>query len=567
MLPSELLRTRIGRGKMTPLFCTADSGNGTDYELANRLVAFFSSAQENRQCKGDLQKKIEPLESEYDYKLVRGFVTLLERRSVFGQPHIPSSNATPALIRQKLFEESSKQCLALSGSQRQEIMQKIADQMHVTSEDIQTIMWNDKDENLVLTQLDVINPKDLILWYNLSLFQTLLFKCIRMEFYVKGGLYWKHVLRDVKKYGLMYNLEHYPEDNTTKDGGNDGGNDGAIKCALEGPLSMLKMTDRYGTSMAKLLPSIVGTPVWKITGSVVRQTGDGKKIYRFELSSESTREFLRAIVDSQYQNNDDYVYDSSTEAAFAKRFHQHFDQSDRFGWKIYREPDPLIADGKAMIPDFLLERLGRKVYLEIVGFWTKEYLERKTSKLKALLADNENPRHRQKADLLVAVNSELSCSEIETISQDNVFAFKKEVSLKPVLEHLRKIDAEITAEKIDNTQITLDEGNLDLISIKQIAKNNSVPEEAALKILLDDHPDKYVSVGSHLISKEKINLADNALYGISEFVDACKVLTSQKIPDSCHAELLSKMGYDVVWEDLDPNHAVISKKYGMSSKK
>ena len=563
MLPSELLRTKISKGKMIPLFCTTNLGNGTDYELANKLIVFFSSAQENKQCKGNLQKKIDILESEYDYKLVRAFVTLLERRSVFDQPHISSTNAAPTLIRQKLFEESSKQCLALSDSQRQEIIQKIADQMHVTSEDIQTIMWNDKDENLVLTQFDVINPKDLILWYNLSLFQTLLFKCIKMEFYVKGGLYWKRVLRDVKKYGLMYNLEYYSEDNIAKDDGNVG----AIKCVLEGPLSMFKMTDRYGTSMAKLLPSIVGTPIWEITGSIVRQTDDGKKIYPFELSSKNTHEFLRVIVDSQYQNNNDYVYDSSTEAVFAKRFHQYFDQNDKFGWKIYREPDPLIADGKAMIPDFLFERFGRRVYLEIVGFWTKEYLERKASKIKALFANSKNPKHRQQVDLLVAVNSELSCSEIETIFQDRIFTFKKEVSLKPILEHLKKIDAEITAEKIDNTQITLDEGNLDLLFIKQIAKNNSVPEEAALKILLDDYPDKYVSVGSYLISKEKINLVNNALDGISEFVAACKVMISQKIPDSCHAELLSKMGYDVVWADLDPNHTVISKKQNISSKK
>ncbi len=548
MLSSELLRTKISRGKITPLFCTANFGNGTDYELANKLIVFFTNTQKDRQCKVELLQKIRLLESEYDYKLVRGFFALLERRSIFGRLNTSSSIATPILIRQKLFEESSKQGLALSDSQRQDIIQRIADQMHISSENVETIMWSDKDENLILTQFDTINPKDLILWYNLSLFQTLLFKCTRLEFYVKGGLYWKQVLRNVKRYGLMYNLEYYSKDISDEE------KEDSIKCTLEGPFSLFKMTDRYGTSMAKLLPSIVGTPIWKINGSIVKKTDDGQKIYSFELSNESTKEFLRSTIESPYQNENDYVYDSSTEATFAKRFQQHFDQSDKFGWKISREPDPLIADGKAMIPDFLFERFGRKVYFEIVGFWTKEYLERKAAKLKVLFDDDN-----KNVDLLVAVNSELACSQIETISKDKIFTFQKDVSIKPILEHLKKIDAEIIEEKI-HTKIKLDEKNLDLISIKQVALENSLPEAATLKILLADYPDEYVIAGKYLVSNKKINVIEKNIGGISKFVEVCKILTSQKIPDSCHADLLSKMDYDVVWENLDPNHAKISKR-------
>lgn len=549
MLSSELLRTRINRGKITPLFCTTDFGNGTDYELANKLIVFFTNAYKDRQCKGNLLQKIGMLESEYDYKLVRGFSTLLERRSIFGRLNTSSSNASPTLVRQKLFEESSKQGLALSGLQRQGIIQKISNPMHVSPEDIETIMWSDKDENLILTQFDTISPKDLILWYNLSLFQTLLFKCTKLEFYVKGGLHWKQVLRNVKKYGLMYNLEHCAKDNNSDE------EEDSIKCVLEGPLSLFKLTDRYGTSMAKLLPSIVGTPIWKINGSIVKKTEGGQKIYSFELSDETTEKFLRSTIDSTYQTDDNYAYDSSAEAAFAKRFHQHFDQNDKFGWKISREPDPLVADGKAMIPDFLFERFGRKVYFEIVGFWTKEYLERKASKLKTLFEDSN-----RNVDLLVAVNSELSCSsQIETISKDRIFTFQKDVSIKPILEHLKKIDAEITEEKIKTTQITLDDEKPALISIKQIAHKHAVTEEAARKMLSVNHPD-YIESESFLISKEKTNDIKDSLNGISKFVESCKVLERHEIPELCHADLLSKLGYDVVWNDLDPNNAKIIQK-------
>ena len=556
MLSSDLLRVKISRGKAVPLFCTSDFGNGTAYELANRLIVFFTNAQNHKQRKGDLLRKISMLESEYDYKLVRGFLVLLERRSIFGQLESSSTIATPVSIRQKLFEESSKQGLALSDLQRKSILQKIANQMHMSPDDVENIMWSDKDENLLLTQFDVINPKDLILWYNLSLLQTLLFKCTRLEFYVKGGLYWKQVLRNVKRYGLMYNLEYLSED--------DNGDD-SVRCVLEGPLSLFKMTDRYGTSMAKLLPSIVGTPTWKINGSITKTTDHGQKVYSFELSNDNTQEFLRSRVESVSNHgsnvlDDGYVYDSTVESAFATKFQQHFDQDDDLVWKLFREPDPLIADGKAMIPDFLFERFGRKVYFEIVGFWTKEYLERKAAKLKVLFDGGDENVNRKSVDLLVAVNSELACSQIETISKDRVFTFKKEVSLKPILEHLKKIDSEITEEKTADTKITLDESNPHLISIKQLAHKHAIPEDATLKILNFNYPGLYVSVGSFLISKEKISVVRDSVAGISKFVEACNVMASNEIPDSCHADLLSKLGYDVMWNDLDPDNAVISKK-------
>ncbi len=557
MLSSDLLRTRISRGRIAPIFCSTNFGKGTDYELANKIITSFVDAKKNNQTKGQMIENMTAIELQYDHKLVRGLFALLERRSTFQRVQLSGSTSTPQTIRQILFEESSKRGLALSVSQRQDIIKQVAQQMHLHPEEIETAMWSDKEENLVLVQFDTISPKDLILWYNLSLAQTLLFKCTGLEFYVKGGMHWKRVLRDVKKYGLMYSLEH------EKYNDGKGNKDSSIKCVLDGPLSLFKMTDKYGTSMAKLLPSIVGTPTWRINGSIVRKNENGQKIYEFELSDENTKDVIREVADAAYQDNDydDRIYDSSGEAAFAKKFSQYFDQQDKLGWRISREPDPLIANGKAMIPDFLFERFGRRVYLEIVGFWTREYLDRKAAKLKALFDNNDNTdqKSNDKVDLLVAVNSELACSQIKSISYDRIFTFQKDVPIKPILEHLKKIDAQILKEKISNTVINLEESNSDIISIKDVADRYHIPKQAAVQIISKRYPNSYVVLESHLISKDKADIINNMISEISEFVQACKILTLQKIPDSCHAELISKLGYDVIWSDLNPNNAKIVK--------
>ena len=93
-----------------------------------------------------------------------------------------------------------------------------------------------------------------------------------------------------------------------------------------------------------------------------------------------------------------------------------------------------------------------------------------------------------------------------------------------------------------------------------IAREYAIPETAAINIINADYPDvAYVTVGSYLISKEKANVVNNSLDGISKFTQACEVMKSHKIPDSCHADLLSKLGYNVIWNDLGPNNATIIK--------
>ena len=549
MLPLDLLRTKINRGTVHPVFTRPDEKNDKDYKLAKTLIECFSNIHKTKDPKKRLIKETSLLESQYDYKLVRGLVALLERRSIFENQ---STNINPVKIRQKLFEESAKNGLALTEEHRETMVQKIAQQSHVSVQEIEIAMWSDQEENLTLTKFDDITPEKLLYWYNLSLTQTLLFRCTSMEFYVEGGLYWKHVLRNVKRYGLMYSLEKQE-------------NKDSIICILDGPLSLFKMTDRYGTSMAKLFPDIIKAPSWSISGSIVKKNEDGQKLYHFSISEKNTVGVIHQISSQAHQGSnsekslssatDNSNFDSSLETNFEKSFLQYFDKKD--DWKISREPDPLIADGKAMIADFLFERYGRKVYFEIVGFWTKEYMQRKTAKIKSIFEKNSQGKE-QKVDLLIGVNEDLACSQLTAISEQRVFTFKKQVSIKPILKHLRKIDKDIAEEKTKTTNIKLEE-KLDIIPVRQIAKKYGIPVDSALTILVRDYPEYIVVNDSYMFSDAKVNSVKGLLEKISKFVDACKILDENEIDESCHADFLSKIGYDVVWKDLNPDNAIIVK--------
>ncbi|MGE5862650.1 MAG: DUF790 family protein, partial [Nitrososphaerales archaeon] len=435
MLPLELLRTKItNKGqRITPLFCLPSADN---LLLAQKLITEFHFSNNKKETKGELQKRLFLYENSYDdFKLIRGLIVLLERRCIFKiNKFLYSENKTRDFVtqlpssfslRRVLFEESSKGGLPLDHLQRDKIFQNVASKLGIDTNYIEKLMWLDQEDYLILESFSSIEPIHLLGAYNLAILQTLLFNSVNFEFTIKGGTNWKQVLRTIKRFVLMYNLQNVKnlEDNFPKKTQSDKNkqdiidnnnfksyfNDNII-CSIDGPLSIFKLTNKYGVLIAKVIPKIISSHKWNIKASIIKNSISGRKLYDFNLSSDSDVYILNAMNDRFYNNhqfedsNDDnnLNFDSSVEAKFATQFEKF-----RTGWKLIREPDPLILpNGKAFIPDFLFEKYDKKIYFEIVGFWTPQYLERKFKKIQEIIKTNDS-----KYDLLIAVNENNFVSE------------------------------------------------------------------------------------------------------------------------------------------------------------
>jgi len=608
MLTLQLLRVRTRNGAIFPLFCTKEE----DIELAKKIIHEFEQAWKNKEKKAALEDRISTIEQSdagSDYKLVRGLHALLERRCTFkssdSNGDIGTNNTVinpiiaPPRIRKAVFEESSKRGFALTELERREIADSVASKFHLPSYDfVLKTMWTDLDDNLILEHFDTIGPEALVGWYNLSLMQTLLFNCTKLDFYISGGLNWKRVLRTVKRLGLMYHLQQ-PQQHQQQEN--------RIICSLEGPLSLFKLTDRYGTLLAKLLPSIIfpsdksrergsysdgggGSGEWHLDAWIVRKTMDGRKIFEFKISNNEVPQLLadpylsfthgfsnekEEVAKPPSLNYDNNSFDSAVEEKFAKRFEQA-----ETGWRLMREPDPLVlSNGGAFIPDFVFEKYDRKIYLEIVGFWTKEYLERKLQKLADIFISSDrrkntittNNNNHKKVDLLfIAVNDDFACSKSSfssIVPKEQLIFYKNDtVPVKPIIDYLKSIDREIIERKVNDPNLKIeltkddDDNNDVVISISEIAQKYSIPTEVARRISLRDNREKYIEAGMHLIPISKAYKLESLLVGTSRFIDACSILSKEGIPESCHADLIAKLGYDVRWQSLDPSTAVIAKR-------
>jgi predicted nuclease of restriction endonuclease-like RecB superfamily len=193
--------------------------------------------------------------------------------------------------------------------------------------------------------------------------------------------------------------------------------------------------------------------------------------------SSSITEKVAAGLSSPF-HNDYYNFDSTVEEKFAKRFEQA-----ETGWILTREPDPLVlSNGGAFIPDFMFEKYDKKIYLEIVGFWTKEYLERKLQKVADIFISIDSRKKRNnnngKTDLLfIAVNEDFACSKSSfssIVPKEQLIFYKNDtVPVKPILDYLKSIDREMIERKVNDPNLKIefdkaDDNNM-VISINEVA--------------------------------------------------------------------------------------------------
>ncbi|HEX5445283.1 MAG TPA: DUF790 family protein, partial [Pirellulales bacterium] len=186
--------------------------------------------------------------------------------------------------------------------------------------------------------------------YNVAQTQAALFDATEMTVWATGDF--KAILRYAKLARLMHTLRR------TDDG---------YVIRFDGPASVLRETRRYGAAMARFLPALVACRGWRMH-AVVRSKFRGW-LSRLELSPADG-------LSSHLPPPDEF--DSDLEAAFAEKW----GDQPRDGWTLLREAEVLHAGQHVFVPDFVFQHAdGRRVMLEIVGFWTPEYLQAKLETL------------------------------------------------------------------------------------------------------------------------------------------------------------------------------------------
>ena len=500
MLTKELLRVSRAGGGYHPQFADEDEA-----PLAARVLGCYQGHVGEQ--RGALTEALRELERDSeDFKLVRGFAKLLEREATFET----RAALDPRRARRAALE-AGERVGVVTEAEREEALAAAADSLDTTSVAVATSLYADLEDRQVLASIGrEWEPAALVDQYNLSLAQTALFDATEVRVRSSDP---RRVISAVKRLRLLYEVRRLPETERRRVADTD------REVAVTGPDALFRSTRRYGTRFARLLRSVAGTREWEL-----RATVDDRG---------TERELVLTEADVSVPDADPVTgvsYDSGVEADFAGRF-----ASLDLDWELVREPDAVAAGEHVVIPDFAFDyRHGDfRVYFEVMGFWTPEYVEKKLARLEAI----------EDVELLVAVDESLGVGEAVETRDHRAIPYSGSVRVKDVRDALREYEAELAAAAAATLPDEL-YPDADVVTLANLATQHGVSERVIEGKSFPDHE----RVGRTLVRPAVLDaLAERVEAGmaLSEAEDA---LAAHGIDDASAA--LSRLGYRVAWDGL-----------------
>jgi predicted nuclease of restriction endonuclease-like RecB superfamily len=321
----------------------------------------------------------------------------------------------------------------LSTEVRDEALTSFAASYSLLRVDLEYLLALDSDDEALLMREGAVPPthQEIISLYNHWAFEAALLQASSVRFVIDCaafgragtsivaagsistgmGAVIKQLCYLARKFGVYYDLAY-------EDGVQLMGESPRLLLSLYGPQEVTGTAQQYGLRLARLCRLLLGyehaTPsavYQQRRGTKLIQATSGKVIVNAEATvhflqrtytlsiDEHLLRFLQAAREDEgtadttmpvSDTSSIALFDSSIEQTFAEAFvalarnHTTTSLSSVYGWQLEREPEPLLLEQSIFIPDFALIRPPHRIYVEILGFWTPAYRERKIQKLQQL---------------------------------------------------------------------------------------------------------------------------------------------------------------------------------------
>ncbi|HYO49192.1 MAG TPA: DUF790 family protein [Chloroflexia bacterium] len=353
-----------------------------------------------------------------DYRLGRCVEACLLTRYSFVQPQLSGilSPEHVAALAEKGLAEPSALRFALwdaanadyggfvSPDERPQLLSRLAAEWGLPGDPalVDALLSLDSEGAAILTLMgERPTPRDVMRLYNRGAVQTLLAHSTDVRFDASSlpGAALKRLYFMAKRRGVLVEIEEAGA---------------GYSLTLYGPEQAFGTAEKYGRRLAEislsLLRSIMSLPEQpEVAGTAHLLLHD--RPYRFHLTGEvldrleyapetehgaragriaettaiySVGSAIEEVHDEEDAPAEEPSFDSLLEARMYKEFKSLQKGGYTHGWLLQREPDPLLAPGIVLIPDFAFLRGGTRVFMEIAGFWSPSYRERKLSKLRSL---------------------------------------------------------------------------------------------------------------------------------------------------------------------------------------
>lgn len=247
---------------------------------------------------------------------------------------------------------------------------KVAKEIGLSWQEIEDRLFDDVIELQKLKHFpDSLSPIALLSRYNLAQTQAALYRATRVR--IDAFAQAPTIIRQAKLAGLMHRVGRIrkPEDNSAI----------GYRMILDGPVSSMRESTRYGIGFAKLLPTLLACQQWDLLADVI-----GPQDRHFELRISPSDRLTSESAEPP-------EFDSELE----RRIAELWENNPAEGWRFARDQEFLVQAQQVFTPDFILtDNSGVTIYIEVVGFWTPEYLNEKQQRLEQFaIASQGSKRH------------------------------------------------------------------------------------------------------------------------------------------------------------------------------
>lgn len=188
-----------------------------------------------------------------------------------------------------------------------------------------------------------------------------------------------------------------------------------VQLEISGPFALFRRTQLYGQALASLVPRAAACSYFELEAECA--LAQGSRLSKLRVCSGDPIAGDRAGV----------ARESRIETRFLRDFRRVASE-----WDVLCDPSPITLEGTLVLPDFeLVHRRdpARRWRMEILGFWTPDYLNQKLARLQSTPLDR----------VILCIDEKRRCNDEALPSDPRVIRYRTRVPCQAVLQLIDRV--------------------------------------------------------------------------------------------------------------------------------
>lgn len=280
-------------------------------------------------------------------RAARALTRLIEDRSRYAG--IDGAHAKE--LRTLVFTAAARARRELASGERfdrETFLDTLARAQATTASEIDAHLFADLKEQDTLESVSIVDADELVARYEIGRLQAILLRAenVLVRIVDSGPDALKALIRALRFHQLLFTAKH--------------DDDGSLVLHIDGPLSVLEATTRYGLKLALVVPHVLAADAVTLTADV--RHGHARRKMRFEPTSlEAFRNAVAALGTEPVGERPEV---RSAKDALARQS----------AWRVDDAHTVLVTPGLGVVvPDLLCTHAeGAEVLVEILGYWSRD---------------------------------------------------------------------------------------------------------------------------------------------------------------------------------------------------